>query len=124
MHFTQLDYAKLFHRRTAQGLQRGAGHIRNSFRRARGLPSNAPAPEEPGPPMRPYGARGGARRYPGRPGHHPGGPGQPPPPEFRSGPLSPDQSQPVPTVSAHTPDGPGHSDIHPAYLPVGNIFIC
>ena len=126
-------------RRTAQGLHRGAGHIRNSFRRARGLPPSAPAPEEPGPPTRPYGSRGGARRYPGRPGHHPGGsaghppggpghphggppgPGQPPQPGYQSRPghpQSPGQPQPVPSVSAHTSDGPGHSDIHPAYLPV------
>ena len=101
-------------RRTAAGLQRGAGHIRNSFRRARGLPPGAPAPEEPGPPNRPYGARGGARRYPGRAGHHPpgGGPRQS---------QSPVQPQALPSVSAHTPDGPGHSDLHPAYLPVSTF---
>ena len=120
-------------RRTAAGLQRGAGHIQNSFRRARGLPPGVPAPEEPGPPTRPYGARGGARRYPGRAGHHPpggpggqghphhGGSGQPSPSGFQEGPgqfQSPVQPQAVPSVSAHTPDGPGHSDLHPAYLPV------
>ena len=105
-------------RRTAVGLQRGAGHLRNSLRRARGLPPSAPVPEEPGPPTRPYGPRGGARRYPGRPGHHPGDPSQP-----QGSPGQPGQPHPVPSVSAHTSDGPGHSDIHPAYLPVCHTLI-
>ncbi len=92
-------------RRAAGGIQRGAGSLRNSFRRARGLPPHAAAraPEEPGPPTRPYGARAGARRYPGR-----GAAPQPP------------QRQPVPSVSAHTTDGAGRSELHPAYLGVSS----
>ena len=94
-----------------------------------------PAPEEP---VWPYGARGGARggarRYPGRAGHPHGGPGQghpqhggsgqPSSPRIPSAPgqsQSPGQPQAVPSVSAHTPDGPGHSDLHPAYLPVSTF---